>query len=379
MDRSYRQRYITILIIGFFSISIANNSMGQSFNVGAMAKDAMSHEAYSAAAYLLYADYLKNQSAFQDYECLAYYLSGINEFSLADSLLWKGCSNKNVDEYSDSLRFYYCASRARIDHYYNDNISALKNLSRIRLDSSLSVLKAECLDEIGLTNEAIKVYLSMLNELNGDYLNCKIGDCYRGNGQYDKAIEHYEQAKRANPTWAYPYYAIGWSYELTGEEELALKSYNEGLRQDQSYAYLFLMRGELYAKMGNFEEANRDFNEVLRRDRTIKDGTCRHFALFFLERYEDALNWVERLIEYQPYNSGHYYDKACLYCRMGLYENALMAMEVAFQKGYRRFAHLRADDDIAPIKNEPTYVAMFNKYYTIYLDEIEQLKGFLLE
>ena len=71
MDRSYRQRYITILIIGFFSISIANNSMGQCFNVGAMAKEAMSHEAYSAAAYLLYADYLKNQSAFQDYECLA--------------------------------------------------------------------------------------------------------------------------------------------------------------------------------------------------------------------------------------------------------------------------------------------------------------------
>ena len=36
--------------------------------------------------------------------------------------------------------------------------------------------------------------------------------------------------------------------------------------------------------------------------------------------------------------------------------------------------HLDADDDIDPIKNMPEYIELYNKYYAIYMEELEQLK-----
>ena len=108
-----------------------------------------------------------------------------------------------------------------------------------------------------------------------------------------------------------------------------------------------------------------------------KDGSCRQYALFFLGRNEDAMNWMNRVIDFQPNDSGNYYDKACLCSRMGLLNEAIEAVDLMFQKGYRKYAHLDADDDIDPIRNMPEYIESYNKYHAIYMDELEQIKDIL--
>ena len=133
----------------------------------------------------------------------------------------------------------------------------------------------------------------------------------------------------------------------------------------------------MYRKMGQQQLAEEDFHWVLRIDKQIRDGSCRQYALFFLGRNEDALNWMNELINLQPNNPGHYYDKACLCCRMGLFNDAIDAINNMFKKGYRKFAHLDADDDIDPIKNMPEYVSLYNKYHDIYVKELEQLADIL--
>ena len=373
-------RFIKRSVLLIFTYSLALYSctiaMGQGLDLHKLGHEALSQGASTAAAFFLYADYLRNPTEFNDLEITAYLLSEMGEYSKADSLLQRISATKSVEAFSDSLSYFYYTARARIDHSAFDNITALNCLAKIPSSHELYEfeLKANCYEEIGLYDKALQTYSLIPVDDNPGRTACLIGGCYREMGRYSEAIESYAKAISSDPDWAFPYYGIGWSYELSGDEENALKYYNEGIERDQSYSYLFLMRGELFLKRGDKELAEKDFNTVLRLDKQLKDGTCRQYALFFLGRNDDALNWMNRLIEYQPNNPGHYYDKACLCCRMGLISEAIEAIGIAFEKGYRKFSHLDADDDIEPIKSNPEYIALNKKFQAKYMEELEQLK-----
>ncbi len=59
---------------------------------------------------------------------------------------------------------------------------------------------------------------------------------------------------------------------------------------------------------------------------------------------------------------------------MGLLREAVEAIGLAFEKGYRKFSHLDADDDIDPIRSDSKYLALYEKYQAKYREELEQLK-----
>ena len=59
---------------------------------------------------------------------------------------------------------------------------------------------------------------------------------------------------------------------------------------------------------------------------------------------------------------------------MGRLEESLAALDTAFQKGFRRFAHLVHDDDMDPIRNLPAYKALVEKYKS-YADQPKSAVG----
>ena len=92
------------------------------------------------------------------------------------------------------------------------------------------------------------------------------------------------------------------------------------------------------------------------------NGTCRQYALFFLGHDEEAIQWMDDLIESDPENAGHYYDKACLYARMGMLDESIAALEQTLKHGYRDFAHIEADDDLDPIRSRSEYSVLIKEY-----------------
>ena len=48
--------------------------------------------------------------------------------------------------------------------------------------------------------------------------------------------------------------------------------------------------------------------------------------------------------------------------------------KLAFDKGYRAFAHIEHDDDLDPIRSTEKFKATIAKYYAIYQNELSQLK-----
>ena len=222
------------------------------------------------------------------------------------------------------------------------------------------------LAKAGKYDEAALNITTLMEGAEGDdlyFMTVERCDYHRLAGEYDKALADASRLIELIPEEVYGYYTRGWIYELMGNDEAAMTNYNQGIEVDDTYAYIYLMRGEQYLKMGETELAKADFERVLELDTKVTDGSCRHYALHFLGRKDEAIEWIERIIETNPYDPGHRYDEACLYARMGNTERALDALSNALYLGYKSKAHIENDDELDPIRHTEAYLRLMEEYF----------------
>ena len=229
-------------------------------------------------------------------------------------------------------------------------------------DEFIYAHRADCYHKLGLTDMALSEIEKAI-ELEADYSNiCSKGGILRTAGRYAEAIEVFDQAIEVDPLYAFAYYAKGWCHELSGDDDKAMECYDLGIDLDKEYAYIYLMRGQIHLKRGDKIKAEEDFNTVLQLDTVVTDGSCRQYALHFLGRDDEADEWMQKLIDDEPYDMGHYYDKACLYSRMGRTDEAVKALESALEMGYCAFPHIENDDDMDAIRGRDDFRALIVKY-----------------
>lgn len=239
-------------------------------------------------------------------------------------------------------------------------------------DERIYSRKAECYRHLGMHEAAIaELNQAMKDEVNWNDL-CERGICYRLLGNFDKAIEDFTAAIEEDPRYAFPYYSRGWCYELTGRDDLALEDYNLGIDIDPDYPYIFLERGLVLKKMGRLDEARADFETAVAKDTVATDGSSTHYALHELGRDEEALAWMQKIIDEDPSDAGNWYDYACLYGRMNRIVDAMNALEKAFECGYRNFGHLEYDYDMDILRDLPRYKELVAKYKAIHAEFLQK-------
>lgn len=226
--------------------------------------------------------------------------------------------------------------------------------------------RSSCFFEIGDCEMAIKDITSNIE--NGDgtdhVLFNRRGLYYFNAEQYDLAIEDYSKEIELSPTSMVGYCARGYCYEFNGDYDKALEDYNAGIDVDESYQ-LYLRRGRLRLKMNEQLLAKADFEEVLKRDTIAEIVSCRHLALHFLGRDEEALAWMEKIIEAETdFVDRAYYDKVRLLSLMGRVDEAIATFRIAFEKGYRNFILISHNRDIDIIRNHPDFIELIDKYST---------------
>lgn len=233
--------------------------------------------------------------------------------------------------------------------------------------------KAKCYSNLGMFDSAINELNKAIEDDESWDNYCERGICYRLIGNYEQAIADFSSAIEEDPRFAFPYYSLGWCYELTKNYEKALDNYNLGIDIDTSYPYIFLQRGLVLKKMGRAEDALKDFKYVLAIDTIATDGSCTHYALHELGRDEEALEWMQKIIDENPSDDGNWYDQSCLYARMGRIDDALEALEKAFECGYRDFGHMEHDYDMDPLRDLPRYKELVTKYKAIHQEFLKKM------
>jgi tetratricopeptide (TPR) repeat protein len=93
------------------------------------------------------------------------------------------------------------------------------------------------------------------------------GVAYRLKGEYDRALQDYEQAIRLNPNSAYPYNNRGIIYRIKGDYDRAIADYDEAIwLKSGDYPAAFYNRALAYTDKGEYDHALRDFDVVMRFD-----------------------------------------------------------------------------------------------------------------
>lgn len=71
---------------------------------------------------------------------------------------------------------------------------------------------------------------------------------------------------------------------------------------------------------------------------------------------------MQKIIDKNSSDAGNWYDYACLYGRMNRVDNAMNALEKAFECSYRNFGHLKYDYDMNILRDFPRYKKLVVKY-----------------
>lgn len=254
--------------------------------------------------------------------------------------------------------------RTRLYELQHNYPKAIEQYDRLEADygydARISLNRAECYSELGQSQKAADEITKMM-EREGDedvYLFLQRADYYRLAGDYLKAICDFNKVIELSPTDCFAYYRKGWCYEMMRKSDEALECYNAGIDVEKDYAYIYLNRGELLLGMGKTEQANADFEMIMQLDTIPEKGSCRQYALQALGRNEEALEWMEKVIDSDEDRSGGYYDKACLLARMGRKQESLDALRQAVEHGYCQWVHMEHDDDLDAIRDMNGYKAI---------------------
>jgi tetratricopeptide (TPR) repeat protein len=90
------------------------------------------------------------------------------------------------------------------------------------------------------------------------------GFVYKFKGEYDHALEDYNQAILLNPGFASAYNNRGVIYRLRGDYDHAIKDYDQAIWLDSNVPASFYNRGIAYSDKQDYDHALGDFDVVLR-------------------------------------------------------------------------------------------------------------------
>lgn len=328
-----------------------------------------------------YAHYLKAYAylGLEDYEAAIdnaiamamYSLRPVDEYEL-EWILWHDVEyarkrlHESIVEDVNNERVHQHLAIAEALHDYEVMLPLIEVFSKNYDEEQGLIWLTQYSANAGKYDEAALNITTLMEGAEGEdlyFLTAERCGYYRLAGEYDKALADASRLIELIPEEVYGYYTRGWIYELMGDDDAAMADYNQGIEVDDTYAYIYLMRGEQYLKMGETELAKADFERVLELDTEVTDGSCRHYALHFLGRKDEAIEWMERIIDADPYNHGYRYDEACLYARMGNVKRALDALRMALYYGYKSKAHIENDDELDPIRHTEAYKTLMNEYF----------------
>lgn len=151
---------------------------------------------------------------------------------------------------------------------------------------------------LGQIEDAIADYTMSIRynnpELHLPYTNR--GLAYYSLGEYDKAMDDFDEALRINPEHADAYNGRGFTYAELGNLDQALADLTTAIELDPEDASFYSNRGVLYRRRGDNEEALADYTRAIELNPTRPGPYLNMGNLYF-----DSENCAEALASYERY------------------------------------------------------------------------------
>jgi tetratricopeptide (TPR) repeat protein len=150
------------------------------------------------------------------------------------------------------------------------------------------------------------------------------GTAYSVGGDYDRAIQDYNQSLQLNPNDADAYYNRGYAYGAKGQDEQALNDFDQALKLKPDHALVFQIRGNIYLRQGDYPRALHDFDELVRlapNDPISFD--YRGNAYDAKGDFDHALQDLDQAVKLGPKNAGLLLDRGLVYVHKRDFDRAI--------------------------------------------------------
>ncbi|MGO9112773.1 MAG: tetratricopeptide repeat protein [Thermoguttaceae bacterium] len=138
-----------------------------------------------------------------------------------------------------------------------------------------------------------------------DYINR--GNAYYEKGEYDKAIDSFNEAIRLAPKDAFAYGNRGNVWERKREYDKAIADHNEAIRLAPNDAHLYFNRGNTWAMMGKDDKVIADYTEAIRLDPNFAIAYRRRGATWGRKgEYDKAITDLNEAIRINPKDATAY-------------------------------------------------------------------------
>lgn len=322
---------------------------------------------FRAEAYMAQKEYMKAiddicKALEIDSDSKAHYLLFQFPYKLQNLVITKlmGLSAKHPDtgEYEYYTALVYTAQRM-----FDKSNEALERAFAIDARSFILEMIADNYSETGDYTKALH-YIDRAIQMDpdDDNLMAKRADILGESGDIDGAIVQWGEYIKKNPDFYGGYYRRGFFEDNSERTEEALADYDMAIMLFPQYAYAYLGKGDMLERLGRHEEAVLAYQKVIELDTVPNNESCAMYALLGLNRRDEAISFMNKIIANDSIDPGIYYDAACFTCRLGDDKKALDYLRTAFKKGFRRFNHIRCDDDLAGLRTLSGFEALMSEY-----------------
>lgn len=167
-----------------------------------------------------------------------------------------------------------------------------------------------------------------------------LGDVYRSQQAYDRAVEAYRQATELDPQLAQPWNSLGEVYEIQGQTEGVAEAYRRAIELDPSPAQPYHNLGELYRRQQAFDQAIAYYHQALERyPADPAHNEARAAAWIGLgdihrerQQYDQAIAAYQQAVRFNPDEGWSYHNLGLIYKNQGLYPQAVDLYRQAIER-----------------------------------------------
>jgi len=281
--------------------------------------------------------------------------------------------NAKISLYPEKDDWYFI--RAQLYEKSKDYFAAIADYNKM-LDisdasyrASILTYRADCYKNEGLYDKAIADYTEVINsDSTYYYYYTSRGEVKKLKGDYAAAIADFSKAIQIKPDYAWIHYGRARiKDQYLNDVDGALKDYTEAISISSTYYYIYLARGRFYKeKIKDEKKAKEDFLMVLKLDTVVDySANYRQYALFYLNRNKEAVEWQNKILEEYP-NQYNFYAASSLYSLMNMPKESFDNLRLAFENGFRNFIRISNDEDFSNVKNNPDFIALIKEWKTKY-------------
>lgn len=250
-------------------------------------------------------------------------------------------------QFESAISFYMEANKRDSSPYYLERI-------------------ANCYDDLYEYEDCLRAINEALNMeySNRSLLSLKANTLYEL-GMFNEAIAQWDSILAKYPEYAWGYYRRGWFKEGVNLIDSAIEDFSIAITLDPGYVYSYESRANLYAILGKTDLANADYNKMIDLEKNSGRYRVSQYAFQALGNYDKAIEIMDSILAREPDRPGAHYEAACLYARMNWTEKALDYLEETLNMGYRRFSHISIDHDLDNLRDMPRFKEIIDKHHNI--------------